>query len=282
MNSAVQDAIALALREQCLPNDIQNTNEEASAIHQKDDPSLDDNMSRPAIDIRRSFNGLRVGLPLISAALSTSDEPDEALEQMMKLIRNLSTELIGDLNGNINPDDAGQKSAILRTAILKCVESAAINDRLEDINEKTLVTLINQALCLTDVSEQTGHRVSNFNVHFLISTGLTAKTFIDSESEFKKHTKAMLDITHQAFSELLKYEIDNSQLQFIQQSFLVDLSALYKRIAEDEIRKNKSERLSLEGESLPLVNIIEKRYQTYLFGVVNAAIKNAEVRSDDI
>ncbi|WP_018983998.1 hypothetical protein [Salinimonas chungwhensis] len=282
MNSAVQDAIALALREQCLPNEIEDANEEASAIHQNDSPSLDQNKSRPAIDIRRSFNGLRVGLPLISAALSTSDEPDEALEQMMKLIRNLSIELIGDLNGNINPDDAGQKSAILRTLILKSVESAAINDRLEDINEKTLVTLINQVLCLTDVTEQTGNNVSHFNAHYLISTGLTAKTFIDSESEFKKHTKALLDITHQAFSEMLKYEIDNSQLQFIQQSFLVDLSALYKRIVEDETRKKKAETLSSEGESLSLVKLIESHYKTYLCGVVNAAIKNAEVRNDNI
>jgi len=282
MNSAVQDAIALALREQCLPNEIEDANKEASTIGQNDSSSLDHNKSRPEIDIRRSFNGLRVGLPLISAALSTSDEPDEALEQMMKLIRNLSTELIGDLNGNINPDDAGKKSAILRTLILKSVESAAINDRLEDINEKTLVSLINQVLCLSDVTEQTGHNISHFNVHYLISTGLTAKTFIDSEPGFKKHTKALLDITHQAFSEMLKYEIDNSQLQFIQQSFLVDLSALYKRIVEDEIRKKKAERLSSEGESLSLVKLIESHYKTYLCGVVNAAIKNAEVRNDGI
>lgn len=266
MSSAVQDAIALALNEQA--------NKETDHTEKVTDSEAPE--PRKQIDIRRSFNALRVGLPLISAALNSSDAPDEALEQMMRLTKELSSELIGDFSDMTDQDDKSQKAAIVRTAILKCVEVAAVNDKLDDIDPNTLVSLINQTLEIDAGQQEKPFKGKNFNVHFLLSAGIAAQSYVPNDSELKSHTKSLLEITHTSFSEMLKHDIDINQLQIIQQSFLPDVSNFYRRVAEDEARRQRTEALGGSKNDVALTQLIEKRYQVYLSGVVNAALTNSE------
>ncbi len=262
MTSAVQDAIALALGEQEKPAP------KSPEIEVKTEPKCQ------PIDIRRTFNGLRVGLPLISAALHSSDEPDEALDKMMASIKLLSNEL---LEGNIESDDHKRKAGLIRSAILKSVEIAAMNDRLDELNGQTLASLINQALEAPDCSEFKDDCHSPFNIHFVLSTGLVARPFTESEATLKVHLSTLLDITHSAFRQILKHNVDNDKLQVIERSFLPDILTLYRRVVDDELRKKQRENLSETTSPVPIHRMIEKTFNAYLSGVIEAAISNSEV-----
>ena len=130
------------------------------------------------LDLRRSLNGLKVGLSLVTACIWKGEDAEKNLKELIDLTQSLSNELLPDTKNN---EEEKRQAAIIRTSILRCVEEVAKQDTADSLSSAQLASLFDIASELSTYETLPPQNIAqSFDLSFLVAIGFNTSSLTET------------------------------------------------------------------------------------------------------
>ncbi len=226
------------------------------------------------LDLRRSLNGLKVGLSLVTACIWKGEDAEKNLKELIDLTQSLSNELLPDTKNN---EEEKRQAAIIRTSILRCVEEVAKQDTADSLSSAQLASLFDIASELSTYETLPPQNIAqSFDLSFLVAIGFNTSSLTEDSSSISEHLAEVKFGLTETFATLEKFNISNSALSHIKAIVLDEIIALHRQLVMEEAERRRINKLGrIEGKEN--LKVVEMKFKALLKSIIEATIANTKV-----
>lgn len=227
------------------------------------------------IDLKGAINGLKISIPLVSASLWSSNDAKEEFINLLGVVQTLAGAI---LPSKLESDIEKNNATIIRSVILRCVEQAALRDKLDILTPELFLRLFEKSSYISGFDVHTpSNNTEVFETNLLILIGFNISPIGLEQSEVQKHLARICGHVDTLFSTFANHNIKKTTLQQLKILLLPEMSQLHMRLVEIEIKHIRAAKLAGESASFAALNI-EKSFYTQLKSIIDATIANTRVK----
>ena len=230
--------------------------------------------NKATLDLRRSLNGLKVGISLLTSCVWKGDDAETTLKELIDLTQNLSKELLPEIH---DTEEEKRQAVIIRTAILRCVEEVAKQDKIETLSSSQLIRLFEIASELGSYETLPSKKGNqSFDLSFLVAIGFNTSSLTEDSTSISEHLSEIKFGLNETFAIFEAFNISTSALSHIKVIVLDEIIELHRQLVMEEKERRRLCKLAkIDGEED--LKIVEMKFKALLKSIIEATIANTKV-----